>query len=142
MPDRGHARAAAQEPVGLHGLQEAPLVVAADDDPDILMLVRMRLQRAGCRVLTAADGLEAFQLCVEHRPEIAVLDGSMPGLTGVEVTQALRSAGLPVHVILLTASARQTDVDAGASAGADSYITKPFSPQELESCVAAGLRNG
>jgi DNA-binding response OmpR family regulator len=122
--------------------EEAPLVVAADDDPDILMLVRMRLQRAGCRVLTAADGTEALALCLQHHPAIAVLDVSMPGLTGMEVTSALRAAEVPVHVILLTAHARPSDVDAGALAGADSYITKPFSPQELESCVAAALAHG
>ena len=134
----------AQEPTltDLPTQSQAPLVVAADDDPDILMLVRMRLQRAGCRVLTAADGNEALALCLQHHPAIAVLDVSMPGLTGMEVTSALRSAGLPVHIILLTAHARTTDVDAGAQAGADSYITKPFSPQELESCVAAALGNG
>jgi CheY-like chemotaxis protein len=132
--------AAAREESGLHSPpREAPLVVTADDDPDILLLVRTRLQRAGYRVVTASDGLEAFELCLAQRPDVAVLDVTMPGLTGIEVTQALRKAGVAIHIILLTANARPSDVEAGAAAGADSYITKPFSPQDLESCVASVL---
>jgi len=66
-----------------------------------------------------------------------ILDVTMPGLTGVEVTRALRARDESLPVILLTAHANEADVDRGADAGADVYVTKPFSPQELESRVRA-----
>jgi DNA-binding response OmpR family regulator len=114
-----------------------PLVLIADDDPDIRMLVRLRLERSGYTVVAANDGLEALQLAGECNPDLAILDVSMPGLSGVEVTRALRERKATFPVILLTAHAQEADVAEGASAGADAYVTKPFSPQELESRVRA-----
>ena len=111
---------------------ETPLVLAADDDPDILALVRFRLSRAGFRVVTAADGGEALALASVHSFDLAVLDVTMPVLSGLEVAQALRARGSDLPVMLLTARARQEDVAEGEGAGAVSYMTKPFSPQELE----------
>jgi DNA-binding response OmpR family regulator len=114
-----------------------PLVLIADDDPDIRMLVRLRLERSGYDVVAAIDGLEALKLAGECKPDLAILDVSMPGLSGVEVTRALRAQAATFPVILLTAHAQEADVEHGASAGADAYVTKPFSPQELESRVRA-----
>jgi DNA-binding response OmpR family regulator len=113
------------------------LVLIADDDPDIRMLVRLRLERSGYAVIAANDGLEALALAAECNPDLAILDVSMPGLSGVEVTQALRERQATLPVILLTAHVQDADVAAGANAGADAYVTKPFSPQELESRVRA-----
>jgi DNA-binding response OmpR family regulator len=108
------------------------LVLVADDDPDIRQLVRLRLERSGYAVISAQDGTEALELARDRLPDIAILDVSMPQLSGLEVAQELRAryAGLPV--ILLTARAGEADVQKGAAAGADCYMTKPFSPQELE----------
>jgi len=97
----------------------------------------LRLERSGYAVIAANDGLEALQLATECRPDLVILDVTMPGLTGVEVTRALRARDESVPVILLTAHANDADVDKGGDAGADVYVTKPFSPQELESRVRA-----
>jgi DNA-binding response OmpR family regulator len=113
------------------------LVLIADDDPDIRMLVRLRLERSGYAVIAANDGLEALALAAECNPDLAILDVSMPGLSGVEVTRALRERQATLPVILLTAHVQDSDVAEGANAGADAYVTKPFSPQELESRVRA-----
>src|SRR3954447_1677300 len=109
-----------------------PVILIADDDPDIRMLVRLRLERSGYTVVAASDGLEALSLAADCCPDLAILDVSMPHMSGVEVTRALRERSVNVPVILLTARARDTDVAEGAEAGADAYVTKPFSPQELE----------
>lgn len=118
-----------------------PLVLVADDDDDIRALIVFRLERAGYEVLSAADGETALQLATEHRPDLAVLDVMMPKLDGYELTQRLRAqeetSRMPV--ILLTARAQEADVARGFEAGADDYIKKPFSPQELGARVQAIL---
>jgi DNA-binding response OmpR family regulator len=118
-----------------------PLVLVADDDPDILTLVGFRLERAGYDVLPARDGEEALALALERQPDLAVLDVMMPKLDGYEVTQRLRdnsaTSGMPV--ILLTARVQEADITRGFEAGADDYIKKPFSPQELRARVQAIL---
>ena len=112
-----------------------PIVLVADDDPDIRQLVRLRLERSGYTVISAGDGAEALDLAAANVPDIAILDVAMPNLSGLEVTRVLRERYATMPVILLTARARESDVREGAAAGADAYITKPFSPQELESRV-------
>jgi DNA-binding response OmpR family regulator len=118
-----------------------PLVLVADDDPDILTLVGFRLERAGYDVLPARDGEEALALALERQPDLAILDVMMPKLDGYEVTQRLRdnsaTSGMPV--ILLTARVQEADITRGFEAGADDYIKKPFSPQELRARVQAIL---
>jgi len=118
-----------------------PLVLIADDDPDILTLVRFRLERAGCAVVSASDGQAALALALERQPDLAVLDVMMPRLDGYEVTRELRrhetTRGMPV--ILLTARVQEADVQRGIEAGADDYVPKPFSPQELGERVQAAL---
>ena len=121
----------------LSGEMARPLVLVADDDVDILSLVRLRLERSGYSVVSARNGVEALALVRNRHPDVAILDVSMPEMTGIEVTRRLREEHLDVPVILLTARARDVDVEAGADAGADVYVTKPFSPQELESRVRA-----
>lgn len=119
----------------------SPLVLVADDDPDILDLVRYRLERSGYTVATAGDGAEAVRLAGELSPALAVLDVMMPSLNGFEVTRRLRNdpATARIPVILLTAKAQDADVQDGFEAGADDYIRKPFSPRELSARVQAVL---
>jgi DNA-binding response OmpR family regulator len=120
---------------------QRPLVLVADDDPDILTLVRFRLEREGCDVVGASDGQAALDLALEREPDVAVLDVTMPRLDGYEVTRRLRrhDRTRATAVILLTARAQEADVQEGLAAGADDYVTKPFSPQELGRRVQAAL---
>jgi len=120
---------------------EAPLVLVADDDADMRELIRYRLERSGYTVVTAVDGQEAVTLAAEHVPALAVVDVMMPRLDGYEVTRRLRAAPETARmpVILLTARAQEADVAQGFAAGADDYIRKPFSPQELSARVQAIL---
>jgi DNA-binding response OmpR family regulator len=109
-------------------------VLVADDSMTILAMVSARLGRAGYDVTTATRGDEALRLAEELRPRLVVLDVEMPGMDGVEVARRLRTnaelAG--VRIILLTSHTDPNQIAAGIAAGADAYITKPFSPQELE----------
>ena len=118
-----------------------PVVLAADDDEDILELVAFRLERSGYTVLRATDGEEALRLALEAKPDLAVLDVMMPKLDGYELTRRLRSedATSRMPIILLTARSQDADVQAGFDAGADDYLRKPFSPQELRARVQAIL---
>ena len=120
---------------------EAPLVLVADDDEDIRSLVTFRLERAGYRVLAVEDGERALAVALERSPDIAVLDVMMPRLDGYALTRRLREHAetSSIPVILLTARAQESDVARGFEAGADDYIRKPFSPQELTARVEAML---
>jgi len=121
--------------------REAPLVLVADDEEDIRSLVAFRLRRAGYEVITAADGEEALLLATTRLPDLVVLDMMMPKATGLEVTRSMREheATKVIPVILLTARAQEGDVMSGFEAGADDYVKKPFSPQDLQARVQALL---
>ena len=121
--------------------REAPLVLVADDEEDIRSLVAFRLRRAGYEVITAVDGEEALLLATTRLPDLAVLDMMMPKATGLEVLRSMREheATKDIPVILLTARAQEGDVIRGFEAGADDYVKKPFSPQDLQARVQALL---
>ena len=110
-----------------------PRVLVADDEDDVRDLVSYRLSRSGYEVLEARDGAAALQIAVEQAPALAVLDVMMPKLDGYELTRRLRAdpatSGIPV--LLLTARTQEADVSRGFEAGADDYLKKPFSPDEL-----------
>jgi two-component system, OmpR family, response regulator MtrA len=114
-----------------------PVLLIADDDEDILMLVQLRLSRSGYEVVVARDGEEALHLAREKQPDLVVLDWMMPKASGLEVLRAMRAddsvASIPV--VLLTARVSESDIQEGLDAGADDYIAKPFSPQELASRI-------
>lgn len=120
---------------------DAKAILVADDDQDILELVAFRLERAGYEVMTAGDGEQALATARERRPDLAVLDVMMPKLTGYDVVKAMRAeeGTSRIPVILLTARVQEADVSRGFEAGADDYIRKPFSPQELRARVEAIL---
>ena len=108
----------------------APRVLVADDEDDIRALVTLAVRRAGCTVLTEVpDGTQALTAARTDPPDLAVLDVSMPGATGLEVCAALRSdpATAAVPVLLLSAGASPEDIARGLAAGADAYLAKPFS---------------
>jgi two-component system response regulator MtrA len=116
-------------------------IVIADDDVDIRELVQFKLSSMGHEVIAVGDGAAAVEACREHRPDLAVLDVSMPGVSGLEAVRTMRAdadlVGLPV--ILLTAHARESDVETAFDSGADDYVTKPFSPRDLAARVEALL---
>ena len=116
-------------------------VLVADDDPDIRTLVSLRLRHAGFDVVEAENGEHALELVASERPELCVLDVTMPKLDGFEVTRRIRAnadtAQLPV--ILLTARAQSAALAAGMAAGATDYMSKPFKAGDLIARVRAEL---
>ncbi len=116
-------------------------ILVADDEPHLLHLVKIRLEQAGLDVVVARDGEEALACARAVRPDLCLLDVSMPKRTGLEVLQALRADEDTFHtkVIMLSARAGDADIERGFALGADGYITKPFSPRELVACVRAHL---
>jgi DNA-binding response OmpR family regulator len=118
-----------------------PTILVADDEEDLRELVAYRLTRSGYDVVAAEDGQEALQLARERRPDLMVLDVMMPRLDGYELTRRVRAeeALRSVPVILLTARSQESDVGRGFEVGADDYLKKPFSPDELVARVRAVL---
>ena len=112
-------------------------VLIADDEQSLRLLVSATIMSDEYDVVEAADGDEAWQLVQQFRPSIALLDVQMPGLTGLDLTRAIRQNPelARMFIVLLTSKAQQSDVQAGLDAGADRYLTKPFSPLELLTIV-------
>ncbi|MCY1138974.1 response regulator [Actinoplanes sp. Pm04-4] len=117
------------------------VVLVADDDADIRDLVAFKLEQAGFEVIAVEDGQTAVEQARSRQPTLAVLDVSMPGLSGIDVCRMLRAepATAGILIIMLTARVQEQDVEGGFSAGADDYVTKPFSPRELVSRIQALL---
>lgn len=117
-------------------------ILVVEDEPDIAALLAYHLTREGFRVRTAAGGPEALEALSRERPDLLVLDLMLPGLSGYDVLAELKrqpeTADLPV--VVLTAMREEADRIRGLELGADDYVTKPFSPQELVLRVAAVLR--
>jgi DNA-binding response OmpR family regulator len=116
-------------------------IVVADDDLDILDLVVFKLNQAGHHTVAVSDGMAALAAIEAEPTNLAILDIMMPGLSGLEVLRHLRAseAERDQRVILLTAQARDSDVDTGFATGANDYLIKPFSPRELLHRVNAVL---
>ncbi len=119
----------------------APLVLVADDDPDILTLVSLRLEKSGYAVITAEDGEEALAAVHEQRPELAIVDVRMPKMDGLELIRRIRAdeGSREMPVIALSASVRDSNIAEGLEAGADEYMKKPFSPRQLIDLVEEKL---
>lgn len=114
-------------------------VLAVDDDPNILELVRINLSAAGYRVMKASNGRETIKLLETEVPDLAVVDVMMPEMDGYTLTKKLRSEwDLPV--LLLTAKGELEDKEKGFLAGSDDYLVKPFEPKELLFRIRAILR--
>jgi two-component system alkaline phosphatase synthesis response regulator PhoP len=117
-------------------------ILVVEDDPDIAHLLSHTLSRGGFTVEMVANGAEAVQAVRRTRPDLLLLDLMLPGLDGLEVCRALRAdpstAAMPI--IMLTARADESDRIVGLELGADDYITKPFSPNEVLARVRALLR--
>ena len=118
-----------------------PRVLIADDDVVVRDVVQRYLERDGLEVRVAGDGNEALRMLGTERIDLAVLDVMMPGPNGLSLCRTLRQSGdYSIPVILLTALGEEDDRIAGLEAGADDYLTKPFSPRELALRVRSVLR--
>jgi two-component system, OmpR family, alkaline phosphatase synthesis response regulator PhoP len=118
------------------------LVLLVDDEPSIIQLARMYLEREGFRVKDVGDGEAALEAVSIHRPALMVLDVMLPKLDGFEVCRKLRAENNPVYILMLTARDEDIDKVLGLEMGADDYLTKPFNPRELVARVKAILRRG
>jgi DNA-binding response OmpR family regulator len=118
------------------------LILLVDDEPNILQLARMYLEREGFHIQTATDGLRALELTMRKKPALMVLDVMLPNLDGIEVCRRLRAEGNALPILMLTARDEDVDKILGLEMGADDYLTKPFNPRELVARVKAILRRG
>ena len=119
-------------------------ILVADDEQDIRELVAYRLSRAGYTIIEARDGQEAFELAADQPPDMAVLDVMMPRLNGFDLTDRLRHtpATQRLPILLMSASVQEVDISRGFAAGADGYLTKPFTPDQLLTRVRDVLSRG
>ncbi|AOK90908.1 response regulator transcription factor [Paenibacillus polymyxa] len=121
----------------IHGVK----IMLADDEPHILQFLELGLINEGYEVRTAENGSEALDLAREFRPHVAVLDVMMPEMNGFEVCQSLKETEDNIAVIMLTAKDDVDDRVKGLKIGADDYVVKPFSFNELLARIEARLRN-
>ena len=114
-------------------------ILVADDEPNIVKLLRLYLRAEGYEIVAARDGREAIERFHAESPDLVLLDLMMPGLGGFEVCAEIRRES-DVPVIMLTARTDDVDKIVGLEMGADDYITKPFNPREVVARVKANLR--
>lgn len=117
-------------------------VVIADDEPSMRLLVHATIDSDDYTVVEAGDGTQAWAMIQQHKPSLVLLDIQMPGKSGLEVLQLVKAdpSLAATKVILLTAKAQESDIEAGLIAGADFYLTKPFSPLDLLTRVEEALQ--
>ncbi len=118
------------------------LILLVDDEPNIVQLARMYLERDGFRVEAVGDGRAALQAVERLKPALMVLDLMLPELDGLEVCRRLRVQNHPIPIIMVTARDEDVDKIIGLELGADDYLAKPFNPRELVARIKAILRRG
>ena len=119
-------------------------VLIADDEPNIVTSLEYLMTKSGYEVSIARNGEEALELVESFRPDVVLLDVMMPRKSGYEVCQQIRERADWQHIkiLMLSAKGREAEVNKGLSLGADSYVTKPFSNQELIATIDALLGDG
>jgi DNA-binding response OmpR family regulator len=115
-------------------------ILLVEDEIKLARFIELELESEGYRVSVAHDGMSGLSLARESEPDLAILDWMLPGLTGVELCRRLRATGSKIPVILLTARDEVGDRVAGLDAGADDYVVKPFSIEELLARIRSHLR--
>ena len=124
----------------MSGVMSGELVLIVDDEPNIVSLARMYLEREGYRVESVGDGISALESIRALKPSLVVLDIMLPEMDGLEICRRLRAVDNPVLILMLTARDDDIDKVLGLEMGSDDYLTKPFNPRELVSRVKALLR--
>ena len=117
-------------------------ILVVDDEPNIVHLARLYLERDGYQVLAVGNGQEALDTIVVEKPDLVVLDVMLPSVDGFEVCRRLRAQDNAVPIIMVTARDDDIDKILGLEIGADDHLTKPFNPRELVARVKAVLRRG
>lgn len=117
--------------------REKPLILIADDEEDIKIILSMYLENTGFAVETAFDGLDAVERAKESKPDLILMDIMMPIIDGIEVTMKLKGAEetKDIPVVMLTAAAQSAMVDRAMAAGAADYIAKPFEPDHVKEVI-------
>lgn len=118
----------------------ADKILVIEDDPAILFGIRDNLEMAGYSVRSAVEGELGLSLARKEKPDLIILDIMLPGLNGFEICREVRDAGMEMPIIMLTALGQEEDIVRGLDLGADDYVTKPFSVQELMARVKSFLR--
>ena len=118
------------------------LILLVDDEPSIIQLARLYLEREGFRIQSANDGESALEVVTRAQPALVVLDVMLPKLDGFEVCRRLRASNSSTAILMLTARDEDIDKILGLELGADDYLTKTFNPRELVARVKAILRRG
>ncbi len=118
------------------------VVLVVEDDPNIMLGLQINLEEEGYRVLTAEDGERAVSIARTERPDLVILDVMLPKMNGFVVLQQLRSEGMAMPIIILSARTGEMDKVRGLELGAEDYVAKPFSLAELLARVRAALRRG
>lgn len=121
-------------------MSERPKVLVIDDEPGVRDLISEALSLSGITAVPAADGLEALSFLRRERFDLLILDINMPKLDGLALLEKLRTEGMSVPVLMLSARADKADINQGLRIGADDYLTKPFSIEELVLRVKAIMR--
>lgn len=126
--------------MGLNSM-EGIRILLVDDEPHILQFLELGLMNEGYEIKTAPDGMSAINIAQEFQPHVAILDVMMPGMDGFEVCKMLKKSGSQTSIIMLTAKDEVEDRVKGLTIGADDYVIKPFSFEELLARIQARLRN-
>ena len=123
------------------GIHKRQTILIVDDEPNLRNLVHATIDSPLYQVIEACDGEEAWALIKERKPALVLLDLNMPKRSGLDVLKAIRADPQlrGTLVMVLTSSDRQSDIDAGILAGADYYLTKPFSPADLVARVSEAI---
>jgi DNA-binding response OmpR family regulator len=116
-------------------------VLIVDDEPDILLLLRLALEVAGYSTVEASDGEEALEVIRSEHPDVVLLDVMMPGMDGWATLEHLGEIGEHPRVIMVTARTASRDRDRAIAMGADDFVTKPFEPAELVERMRQLLRD-
>ncbi len=115
-------------------------ILAVDDEDDVRRLIQIKLKKEGFTVLTAANGLEGFEMARDEHPDVVLLDVMMPKMDGYTAAAKIKAEVSPAPIIImLTARGSEADVMEGLTGGADDYIVKPFAPRELIARVNVAL---
>lgn len=119
-------------------------IAVVEDEPDILEVINYNLKREGFKVCTALNGTIGLAIIKKELPDLVLLDVMLPGKDGIEICSNLKKHPDTQHILIIMVTARgeESDIVLGLNAGADDYITKPFSPKELIARVKAVLRRG
>lgn len=115
-------------------------ILLVEDDPKLAAFIEAELSLEGYRVTLAADGMNGLSIARDVQPDLLILDWMLPGISGLDLCLRLRKTGIQVPIIMLTAKDEVPDRVAGLNAGADDYVTKPFSMEELLARIKARLR--